>query len=189
MRIYTRTGDDGTTGVIGGRLPKDDLRVEACGALDELNAQIGLAMTELEPERDADLLADLPEIQQELFDCCSDAATLKPEARAWRVTQERVGRLETLIDRYCAQTSPIEYFIIPGGSRLAAMLHVCRTVARRTERRVIALERGAQEVNPIVKTYLNRLSDLLFVMARAANARAGAADVCYARSKRVFRTE
>ena len=187
MRIYTKTGDDGITGVIGGRLPKDDARVEACGALDELNSQIGLALTAFEPARDADVSADLLAIQQEIFDCCSDVATLATELRAYRVTQAHVERLETRIDAYAAQCRPIEYFILPGGSRLSAMLHVCRTAARRTERRVIALERAAEQMNPVVKIYLNRLSDLLFVLARAANARAGAADVCYVRSKKAFR--
>ena len=109
------------------------------------------------------------------------------ELRAYRVTQAHVERLETRIDAYAAQCRPIEYFILPGGSRLSAMLHVCRTAARRTERRVIALERAAEQMNPVVKIYLNRLSDLLFVLARAANARAGAADVCYVRSKKAFR--
>ena len=89
MRIYTKTGDDGTTGVIGGRLPKDDARVEACGELDELNSQIGLALTALDPARDADVSADLLAIQQELFDCCSDVATFAPELRAYRVTRGR----------------------------------------------------------------------------------------------------
>ena len=110
-----------------------------------------------------------------------------PELRAYRVMQAHVERLETRIDVYAAQCRPIEYFILPGGSRLSAMLHVCRTAARRTERRVIALERAAEQMNPVVKIYLNRLSDLLFVLARAANAREGAADVCYVRSKKAFR--
>ena len=188
MTIYTRTGDNGTTGVIGGRLPKDDPRVEAFGAIDELNAQIGLALAELDADRDADFHADLTEIQQELFDCCSDLATLRPELRAYRITPEYAERLEPRIDHYNAQTAPLEYFILPGGTRLSALLHVCRTVARRTERRVMTLERETQDVNPAVKIYLNRLSDLCFVMARAANARAGVADVCYARSKKVFKS-
>jgi len=186
MSIYTKTGDNGATGVIGGRLPKDDARVEAIGAIDELNSQVGLAIAELGAGRDADFFADLTGIQQELFDCCSDLATLRPELRAYRITLEHAERLEPRIDHYAAQTPPLEYFILPGGTRLSALLHVCRTVARRAERRVITLEREAQAINPAVKIYLNRLSDLCFVMARAANARAGVADVCYARSKKVF---
>lgn len=187
MTIYTKTGDNGTTGVIGGRLPKDDARVEAYGTIDELNSQIGLAMAELNADRDADLFADLLEIQQELFDCCSDLATLRPEVRAYRIAPEHAERLESRIDHYNAQTAPLEYFILPGGTRLSALLHVCRTVARRAERRVVTLERETEYVNPAIKIYLNRLSDLFFVMARAANARAGVADVCYARSKKVFK--
>lgn len=186
MTIYTKTGDDGTTSVIGGRLPKDDARVEAYGTIDELNSQIGVAIAALDAERDIDLREDLTEIQQQLFDCCSDLATLRPELRAYRITPEHAERLEPHIDHYNAQTIPLEYFILPGGARLSALLHVCRAVARRAERRVITLERETQTVNPAVKIYLNRLSDLCFVMARAANARAGVADVCYARSKKVF---
>ena len=187
MRIYTRSGDDGKTGVIGGRLPKDHPRVEAYGTVDEVNSQVGMAMSCLEEERDADLLADLAEVQQNLFDCCSDLATLKPELREFRITEAQVTELETYIDRYKAQTEDVEYFIIPGGAQCSSMLHLCRTTTRRAERRVIALEQATEPVNPAVKKYLNRLSDLLFVMARIGNAREQVPDVYYTRSKRIFR--
>lgn len=188
MRIYTRKGDNGKTGVIGGRLAKDHPRVEAYGTLDEVNSLVGMAITCLEEERDADMNADLLEIQQDLFDCCSDLATVDPQRREYRITDEHVEKLEIVIDRYDEQAEDIEYLIIPGGTRLSAILHVCRTTARKAERRVVTLERQAEQVNPIVKKYLNRLSDLFFIMARVANARAGVPDVYYARSKKVFRT-
>ena len=187
MRVYTRTGDDGNTGVIGGRLAKDHPRVEAYGTVDEVNSLIGMTMSCLEKERDADLLEDLAEVQQNLFDCCSDLATLKPELREYRIADVHIAELEALIDRYNAQTEDVEYFIIPGGAQCSAMLHLCRTTTRRAERRVIALERKTEPVNPAVKRYLNRLSDLFFVMARVGNRREHVPDVYYARSKKVFR--
>ncbi|MCP4404807.1 MAG: cob(I)yrinic acid a,c-diamide adenosyltransferase [bacterium] len=188
MRVYTRSGDQGQTGAIGGRLAKDHPRIEAYGTVDEVNSLIGMTMSCLEEERDADLLADLAEIQQNLFDCCSDLATLKPELREYRITEAHVEGLEAHIDRYNAQSRDIEYFIIPGGARCSALLHLCRTTTRRAERRVITLERDAEPVNPLVKKYLNRLSDLFFVMARVGNMRENVPDIYYTRSKKVFRS-
>lgn len=187
MRVYTRSGDQGQTGLIGGRLAKDHPRIEAYGTVDEVNSLIGMTMSSLEEERDADLLSDLAEVQQNLFDCCSDLATLKPELREYRITEVQIKELETHIDRYNAQSRDIEYFIIPGGARCSAMLHLCRTTTRRAERRVISLAREAEPVNPAVKKYLNRLSDLFFVMARVGNTRENVPDVYYTRSKKVFR--
>ncbi len=187
MRIYTKTGDDGTTAAIGGRLVKDHERIEAYGTIDEVNAFIGMTMTCLTQERDTDLLHDLEEIQQHLFDCCSDLAVMKPELREYRLTEAHITHLEHRIDHYNGQTQEIEYFIIPGGARCSAMLHICRTTTRRAERRVISLERNAEHINPNVKKYLNRLSDLFFVMARVGNVREGAADVQYTRSKKAFK--
>lgn len=186
MRIYTRTGDAGQTGVIGGRVDKDDVRVEAYGTVDELNCFVGQAMGFLDPERDADLLADLLEIQHELFDCGSDLALLKQELRPYKVTAEMVDRLETWIDKYDAEAPEIQRFILPGGSQASSTLHVCRTVCRRAERRVVTLAR-TQTINEEVRRYLNRLSDLFFTVARSANSRAGIPDVEYARSAKVFR--
>lgn len=187
MRVYTRTGDSGKTAVIGGRLDKDHPRIEAYGTVDELNSQIGMTMAYLEQERDTDLFADLAEVQQNLFDCCSDLATHKPQLREYRIAEKHVDAVEERIDLYKELTPDIEYFIIPGGTHCSAMLHLCRTTTRRAERRVIALERENEAINPIVKKYLNRLSDLFFVMARVVNARAGVQDVHYTRSKKVFR--
>lgn len=186
MRIYTRTGDAGQTGVIGGRVDKDDDRVEAYGTVDELNCFVGQAMSFLAPERFGDLLADLLQIQHELFDCGSDLATLKKEVRPFKVTAEMVDALEGLIDKYDAETPDITRFILPGGSRASSALHICRTVCRRAERRVVTLAR-TQEINPEVRRYLNRLSDLFFTIARTANFRESVPDVEYARSAEVFR--
>ncbi|GAB2717352.1 cob(I)yrinic acid a,c-diamide adenosyltransferase [Paenibacillus thermoaerophilus] len=192
MKIYTRTGDDGQTGIIGGRVDKDDDRVEAYGTVDELNAFVGQAISLLTPEEAseggayADMARDLLQIQQELFDCGSDLALAKPDLRPLKVKGEHVDRLEAWIDRYDAETPDITRFILPGGSPLASALHVCRTVCRRAERRVVTLAR-TQPINDEVRRYLNRLSDLFFTMARTANHRAGVGDVEYERSAKVFR--
>lgn len=187
MKIYTKTGDKGRTGVIGGRLDKDHPRVEAYGTIDELNSWLGMAVAHLHDQRYADIVNVLNEIQQQLFDCCSDLVTLDQSRREYRITPETVQYLENLIDRYTQETEAIDRFIIPGGSQPSAMLHVCRTITRKAERRVVTLLHLDEPVSPEVLPYLNRLSDLLFVMARVCNARAGAADVFYTRSKKVFR--
>ncbi|HZG74679.1 MAG TPA: cob(I)yrinic acid a,c-diamide adenosyltransferase [Paenibacillus sp.] len=186
MKIYTRTGDKGTTGVIGGRVRKDDLQVEAYGTVDELNSFLGVAMAGMDKAKFADLLEDLLNIQHELFDCGSDLAILNKEKRAYKVTAEMAERLEALIDKYDAETPDITRFILPGGTASSAALHVCRTVCRRAERRVVTLAER-QEINEHVRTYLNRLSDLFFTIARTANHREGETDVEYARSAEVFR--
>lgn len=186
MKIYTRTGDAGQTGVIGGRVDKDDVRVEAYGTVDELNCFVGQAMGFLDEAKFADLLADLLEVQHELFDCGSDLALLKKELRPYKVTAAMVDRLETWIDKYDAETPDIQRFILPGGSQASSALHVCRTICRRAERRVVTLAR-TQEINEEVRRYLNRLSDLFFTIARLANVRYGVNDVEYARSAKVFR--
>jgi cob(I)alamin adenosyltransferase len=186
MKIYTRTGDTGQTGVIGGRVAKDDVRVEAYGTVDELNCFVGQAMSFMKDERFADLKADLLEIQHELFDCGSDLALQRPELRPYKVTAAMVDRLEQWIDKYDAQTPDITRFILPGGGEVASALQICRTVCRRAERRVVTLA-SRQEMNGEVLRYLNRLSDLFFTAARAANHREGLPDVEYVRSAEVFR--
>ncbi|WP_442601608.1 cob(I)yrinic acid a,c-diamide adenosyltransferase [Paenibacillus sp. KN14-4R] len=188
MRIYTRTGDKGTTGVIGGRVNKDDIRVEAYGTVDELNCFVGVAMGLLDQTKYADLLADLLQIQHELFDCGSDLALLKAELRPYKVTAAMVDALEPWIDKYDSETPDIKRFILPGGSQASSALHVCRTVCRRAERRVVTLA-GSQEINHEVLRYLNRLSDLFFTIARTANFREGQSDVEYIRSAEVFRSK
>jgi len=189
MKIYTRTGDKGQTSVIGGRVNKDDIRVEAYGTVDELNCFVGQAMSLMNPEKFGDLLEDLLQIQHELFDCGSDLAKLKEtEKHPFKVTAAMVEALEPWIDKYDAETPDLTRFILPGGSSTSSALHICRTVCRRAERRVVTLARE-QEINPEVLRYLNRLSDLFFTIARTANFREGQSDVEYIRSAEVFRSK
>ncbi|WP_274363448.1 cob(I)yrinic acid a,c-diamide adenosyltransferase [Paenibacillus thermotolerans] len=187
MKIYTRTGDAGQTGVIGGRVSKDDARVEAYGTVDELNSFVGAAVSMMSKDIFADMMEDLVEIQHELFDCGGDLAILKPGVRPYKVNDSHAERLEALIDKYDNETPDITRFILPGGSAVSSALHVCRTVCRRAERRIVTLA-AASEINEPVRKYINRLSDLFFTMARAANAREGVGDVEYVRSAEVFRS-
>jgi cob(I)alamin adenosyltransferase len=181
-RIYTRTGDDGTTGLAAGpRRRKDDLRVEAYGTVDETNACVGLAR--LHTAAEADLDAMLGRIQNDLFDLGADLATPETgEALSYeplRVVAAQVERLEREIDTLNADLSPLRSFVLPGGSPAAAALHLARTVCRRAERIVVALSRLEGEVvSPAAVQYLNRLSDLLFVAARVVNDN-GASDVLW----------
>jgi len=170
-KIYTRTGDDGTTGLgTGTRVPKDDLRVEAYGSVDEANATLGMAVNACEAENHTKLAAILRSIQHDLFDVGADLCVPGLENQALRATPEQVDRLETLIDELNEKIPPLESFILPGGSNAAATLHVARTITRLAERRAVALLRAEPEcTNPQAIRYLNRLSDLLFVMARVAN--------------------
>ncbi|MFB3786912.1 MAG: cob(I)yrinic acid a,c-diamide adenosyltransferase [bacterium] len=164
-RIYTKTGDSGLTGLIGGqRIPKDSLRIEAFGTLDELNSYLGLAAAH---KVSSHLLPMLLTIQQELFDIGAELAQAG-EGTEPRIKSSHVQTLEQYIDDLDEYLPPLARFIIPGGSKAAATLHVVRTVCRRAERRVVALQRQ-EKINPQIVTYLNRLSDLLFVMARFQN--------------------
>lgn len=185
MNIYTRTGDAGQTGIIGGRVDKDDIRVEAYGTVDELNCFVGQAMSLLADNKYTDLKQDLLQIQQELFDCGHDLAIAKSGIRPYKVFAGMVDHLEALIDRYDAETVDLTKFILPGGTAISAALHICRTVCRRAERRTVTLAR-AEEINTDVQRYLNRLSDLFFTVARIGNAREGLEDVQYERSGKVF---
>lgn len=173
MKLYTKTGNDGTTVIIGGRLPKDDCRVEAYGDLDELNSWIGLTLTNFTAQRDADLVRVLTEVQQRLFDCCSDVAAIDPTLREGYIQAKHVESIEHLIDRYTTETPEFTSFILPDGTPSAAMLHLCRTVAHRAERRIVNLICTEPLVNAEVLRYVNRLSDLFFTLARVCNARAG----------------
>jgi cob(I)alamin adenosyltransferase len=159
-RIYTRTGDDGSTGLGDGtRVPKDSLRVEAYGTVDELNSAIGVLLAT--PEVPAGVAACLTEVQHELFDLGGELCI--PGHRA--ITAEHVTRLENSLDDFNDSLPPLKEFILPGGGPAAAACHLARAIARRAERRVWALAR-AESVSPEVTSYLNRLSDLLFVLAR-----------------------
>ncbi|MDV6379199.1 cob(I)yrinic acid a,c-diamide adenosyltransferase [Sporosarcina sp. GW1-11] len=188
MKIYTKTGDKGQTSLIGGRVAKDDLRVEAYGTIDELNSFIGKAMTELEADKFADILTDLEAIQNELFDGGGDLANVMKE-RHYKLDDAPITVLEERIDKLMEEAPALERFILPGGSPAAATLHIARTVTRRAERVTVTLMNAADDVSPVVQRYLNRLSDYLFVAARIVNARLGIADNEYVRSAKVFRTD
>ncbi|EXX85918.1 ATP:cob(I)alamin adenosyltransferase [Paenibacillus darwinianus] len=186
MRLYTRTGDAGQTSLKGGRVRKDDARVEAYGTIDELNSFIGqTAAVLIRSGKFDDMAAQLAEIQQELFDCGSDLAFAN-EPSVYKMGAEPAARLESEIDAYITQAPELARFILPGGSEAAALLHVCRTVCRRAERRCVTLA-AEHNVNAHAVTYLNRLSDYFFAAARVANARLGVPDVEYVRSANVFR--
>ena len=181
MRIYTRTGDEGDTGLFGGgRVSKDDPRVEAYGAVDELNAAIGMARAiELMPRVD-EILAP---VQRDLFGLGAILATpdlikMQEQLAKARIDDARITQLERAIDAGEDELEPLKAFILPGGTPKAAALHVARTVCRRAERRVVHLQQTV-ELPPLVTIYLNRLSDLLFVLARVANRRAGAGEVTW----------
>lgn len=177
-RIYTRTGDDGTTGLVdGGRVSKASLRVEAYGVVDEANAAIGVAVAVAERGAGAGavrLAQVLRSLQHDLFDAGADLATpRKPgeaEGQALRITPGQTRRLESLVDEFNERLEPLTSFVLPGGSETAAALHVARTVTRRAERVLVALlDEERESAAPEVLRFLNRLSDLLFVLARVAN--------------------
>ncbi|MFY9343450.1 MAG: cob(I)yrinic acid a,c-diamide adenosyltransferase [Planctomycetota bacterium] len=183
MPIYTRTGDDGATGLFGNRrVPKDDVRIEAYGAIDELNAFVGLLRAEpLDPPFDRQLQT----IQSTLFDIGADLATEGGKASLVRV-EPAIKELERWIDASEASLPPLRNFVLPGGCRVAALLHVARTVARRAERRYWTLAQvvandPARAIPKPIGVWLNRLSDLLFSWARRANAAAGVPDVPWTR--------
>ncbi|HET7791135.1 MAG TPA: cob(I)yrinic acid a,c-diamide adenosyltransferase [Gemmatimonadales bacterium] len=178
MKIYTKTGDTGETGLFGGgRVPKDDPRVSAYGDVDELNAAIGAGAAQEPRDFERPLLEG---VQRHLFTIGAELATPDPAklARALPgpvISEREVGDLEKAIDRLEAGLPPLKQFILPGGAPKGAALHLARTICRRAERSVVRLARGAA-VSPAILTYLNRLSDLLFVLARAANAAQGVGD-------------
>jgi len=190
MKIYTTAGDAGETGLFGGeRIAKDNARVEAYGSVDELNCALGVARVALASDpalHDQDVL--LTRLQSELFDLGAELATppqrldTRLAARIPLVTDERVAALEGEIDRIEAELEPLKTFILPAGTPAAAALHLARAICRRAERRAVTLSHAdadadADTVRPEALRYLNRLSDLLFVMARYANHRAGLLDV------------
>ena len=166
-RIYTRAGDSGETSLgDGSRVPKTDPRIEAYGTVDELNSAVGLALVVAPDE----FRPWLERIQNELFDLGADLCVPLEDTRRerLRVAQAQVDALEELCDRVNERLAPLRSFVLPGGTEAAARLHVARTVCRRAERAAVALA-GTAGVNPLALAYLNRLSDLLFILARAAN--------------------
>ena len=175
MKIYTRTGDTGETGLLGGvRVRKHDLRIEAYGTVDELNAALGVVRA-AQPSQRVDQI--LEHIQNELFAVGAELATPTSKgAHSGRIEESHVARLEEMIDLCEADLPPLKNFILPGGCPTAAQLHFARTVCRRAERLVVELSENSP-VSAQIIVYVNRLSDLLFVLARFENARAGVPDV------------
>jgi cob(I)alamin adenosyltransferase len=183
MKIYTKTGDSGETGLFGGqRIRKNAPRLDVCGTYDELNAMLGLIRSEKGLPETVDRL--LEQFQNDLFNAGSELATPPPNKPQCPVLgEEHIRRMETAIDQFEGTLPPLANFILPGGCRAAALFHVARTICRRAERKLVALDQqepGA--VNPFQLGYLNRLGDLLFVLARAMNFEAGISDVPWRKS-------
>jgi cob(I)alamin adenosyltransferase len=175
-KIYTRTGDAGTTGLgDGSRVPKDSLRIHALGEVDELNSVIGLLLCEDLPVATREALTG---IQHDLFDLGGELCI--PGYN--NVTEAQVKRLEDLLDGYNADLPPLKDFILPGGAKSAAVAHLARTVCRRAERSVVSLA-AEEAVSDLVRQYLNRLSDLMFVLGRVLNRHAGGTDVLWQQGK------
>ncbi len=176
MKIYTKTGDDGTTGLQGGtRISKSDLRIQAYGAVDEINSILGIILTQ---DLDSDVKSLLVQIQNELFVAGSDLSNPDLSEQKTRITESMILNLESHIDRFESELTPLANFILPGGSMVAAFLHLARTTTRRAE--IILVELSKRETTNIsCQKYLNRLSDLFFVMARLANKRTNTPDVIW----------
>lgn len=179
-RVYTKTGDKGETSLVGGaRISKSSPRVEAYGDVDELNSVLGFARAKL---RDSEIDEVLALIQNDLFTLGSDLAS-PPEIEVPRITSEFIDSLEQITDRYLEQLEPLKEFILPGGSEAGSTLHLARTIARRAERRIVALGE-VEKINSETVVYINRLSDLLFILARMVNRRDGAPEKMTDFSKR-----
>lgn len=184
MKIYTKTGDQGQTALFGNeRVRKDHVRIATVGEVDELNAVLGLAVAEWSSGEAFPELGDLLiEIQNRLFDLGAELATFSPEKKGTNLLQEHhVEYLEQAIDHYEEKLSPLREFILPGGSVVAAHLHLGRCVCRRAERQIVTLA-DSESVRELPLKYINRLSDLLFVLSRAANQAAGVADIPWRKS-------
>ncbi|MBG9979507.1 cob(I)yrinic acid a,c-diamide adenosyltransferase [Facklamia sp. DSM 111018] len=186
MNYYTRTGDQGQTRIIGGHVyDKSHIRISTYGKTDSLNSLIGYTVSLLQEE---DLIQEIQEIQQDVFDCGNDLAQINQE-REYKVKADRIEWLERLIDQYAEELPALERFIIPGGSAPASLLHMCRTETREVERHIVQLfhEQDSEINNEQVLKYINRLSDYFFVIARLMNHRLNVEDVQYRNSKPVFR--
>lgn len=180
-KIVTKTGDAGTTGLADGtRVSKDSLRIAALGDVDELNSMLGVVLAETIP---IDITGELIEIQHDLFDCGGEMAIPGYVA----ITEAQIERIEARLEAHNAHLSPLKEFILPGGERSAALAHLARTACRRAERSVVALAHDAagtaSAINPLTLKYLNRLSDYLFIVARALNQRAARGDVLWQKGR------
>ena len=187
MQLYTRTGDKGQTSLIGGRVDKDDIRVEAYGTLDEVNSFVGQAICELNHERFDDIVKDLVTIQHELFDCGGDLSNVSKK-RNIKLQMDSVLALEEKIDDLVREAPPLEKFILPGGVKASASIHIARTVSRRAERCMVTLSKADPDFPVVSLQYINRLSDYFFALARVINHRSSVKDVEYLRSANVFST-
>lgn len=175
-KIYTRTGDGGETGLgDGSRLAKDAPRIEMLGVVDELNSAIGILLAE---PLSASVMECLTDVQHDLFDLGGEISI--PGYTS--VSERHIARLEEVLDRFNGELQPLKEFILPGGSRAAACCHIARTLTRRAERRMVTLA-AAEPVSPLAQRYLNRLSDLLFVLCRVVNRDAGVADVLWQKGR------
>jgi cob(I)alamin adenosyltransferase len=184
MKIYTRTGDAGSTGLFGGpRVSKDDARIEAYGTVDELNAALGCVRSLGSGGVESALDQELEQIQRELFSIGAELATPNPDEHDLRtIGAKHVARIESWIDEHESGLEPLKQFILPGGTEAASILHLARAICRRAERRVVTLgDQAGVKISEAVIVYLNRLSDYLFVLSRVANSRAGIADVPWER--------
>lgn len=184
MKIYTRTGDDGSTALFSGtRVSKDSSAIEAYGTVDELNSWLGFCLASLAGPEFREIKSDLLQVQHDLHVLCADLATpFESKTKIERLTSARAERLEAAIDRYQTELAPLAQFILAGGHESSARLHIARTVCRRAERLTVS-DSHQRQVNPETITYLNRLSDYLFVAARLANRRAGVSDVPWDQSR------
>ncbi len=180
MKIYTKTGDSGETSLLGGkRVWKDNLRIQTCGTIDELNSIIGLSINEI---TNSELKEVLQGIQNDLFVIGSDTAmpneNVNSKISIPRIADNLSEKLESIIDKYDSQLPVLKNFILPGGVRGSALLHFARSVCRRAERNVVALSQ-VEKINPSIEKYMNRLSDVLFVLARYANFSKGTSDIIW----------
>ena len=189
MKIYTKYGDKGKTKLYGGHtVSKTNVRVEAYGTMDELCSLVGLIVAEMKEYIELkDLVEEVEEIQQQLFDCGSDLATPR-ELRPYKQTPDMIEFLENKIDEYGVQLPKLEKFIIPGGHKVSALFHQARTMTRRLERRIVAVIESDELVNLVGQKYINRLSDYFFVVARLVNMKMGVEDTVYTKSAKVIKS-
>lgn len=187
MQLYTKRGDFGNTNIIGGRtVPKNSIRVESYGTIDELNSLVGYIVSQIDSE-ETEIRQELVQLQHDLFDCGTDLST--PDGlREYKVQKELVNWIEERIDVYSEEPPAVDKFIIPGGHPVSALLHMARTVTRRAERIIVSLSKETK-INPVVPIFINRLSDYFFALSRVINSRKGISEPVYERGGTVFHNE